>query len=194
MVRMAVESNGADSSTKTTSSTNGREEVLQRSNDNDWSSSSATTASCSGGLCVGMKDGPHEGGPSSYPISWNKSLLRGTAVRSTMTVPDLPSATDGITYYIWTDIFFGDGGSLGRMNQLVPQLLLGKALDGSTGSPRYAPEWGPRHDRWMFGAHYFFEIYNVTTDNTDAHAAYGNLHPANPGGSPVDGIPIAGRR
>ena len=82
------------------------------------STSSNTGSSCSGGLCLGMKNGPHEGGNASYPVSWDKNLLRGITIRSTMTVPSLPSLTDGITYYIWTDAFFGDGG-LGRMNQLV---------------------------------------------------------------------------
>ena len=127
-----------------------------------------------------MKNGPHENGPASYPTSWNPHLLRGTTIRSTMTVPSLPTSTDGITYYIWTDVFFGDAG-YGRMNQLVPQLLLGKALDGSSGSPNYQPNWGPHHDTWMFGSHYFFEIYNTTTDNVDAHAAYGELHPVDAG-------------
>jgi hypothetical protein len=43
--------------------------------------------------------------------------------------------------YIWTDIFFGDM-SYGRMNQFVPQLILGNALDGSSGAPAYKPKWG----------------------------------------------------
>lgn len=129
---------------------------------------------------MGMKGGPHEGGPASYPVSWQKHLLTGTTIRSRMIVPDLPAQTDGITYYIWTDVFFGDAG-LGRMNQLVPQLILGKALDGSSGPPDYKPQWGARHENWMFGSHYFFEIYNVTTESVDAHAAYGQLHPVEAG-------------
>ena len=116
-------------------------------------------ASCAGGLCVGMKNGPHEGGNASYPVSWDRQLLQGTTVFSSMTVPELPQKTDGITYYLWTDIFFGDSGA-GKMNQLVPQLILGKALDGSSGPPNYLPLWGDRHDTWSFGAHYFFETYN----------------------------------
>ena len=63
-------------------------------------------ANCSGGLCVGMHGGPHEGGPASYPVG---SAATGfTRVSSTMTVPELPQKLDGICYYIWTDIFFGD--------------------------------------------------------------------------------------
>lgn len=129
---------------------------------------------------MGMKNGPHEGGNASYPVAWDRHRLKGTTVQSSMTVPALPQETDGITYYIWTDIFFGDAG-MGRMNQLVPQLLLGKALDGSSGPPDFIPKWGDRHDRWSFGAHYFFEIYNNSTGEVDAHAAYGELYPVEPG-------------
>lgn len=44
--------------------------------------------------------------------------------------------------------------SYGRMNQLVPQLILGNALDGSSGPPEYNPHYGT-HLTWEFGAHYF---------------------------------------
>jgi hypothetical protein len=54
---------------------------------------------CSGGLCVGMHGGPHEGGPASYPVGSAEAGF--TSVRSTMTVPDLPKKLDGICYYIW---------------------------------------------------------------------------------------------
>ena len=77
----------------------------------------ANDAPCSGGLCVGMHDGPHEGGPASYPVG--DAATGFTTVSSTMTVPAMPEKLDGITYYIWTDIFFGDM-SLGRMNQVTP--------------------------------------------------------------------------
>ena len=137
----------------------------------------ANDAPCSGGLCVGMHDGPHEGGPASYPVG--DAATGFTTVSSTMTVPAMPEELDGITYYIWTDIFFGDM-SLGRMNQFVPQLLLGSVLDASTGAPLYAPSWHTHHN-WTFGAHYFFETHNATTNATDAHAAYGPLFPASPG-------------
>lgn len=36
--------------------------------------------SCDGGLCVGMTDGPHQGGNASYPIAWNGTA--GTRVHS----------------------------------------------------------------------------------------------------------------
>jgi hypothetical protein len=134
-------------------------------------------SSCAGGLCVGMKNGPHKGGNASYPIAWNGTA--GTYLESHMTVPELPEEQDGITYYIWTDMFFGDG-SLGRMNQLVPQLLLGDVLDGSSGPPEYTPLWH-NHRTWTFGAHYFFETLNISTMKVDSHAAYGELFPAYPG-------------
>ena len=60
-----------------------------------------TNTSCSGGLCVGMHDGPHEGGSSAYPVK-PVSVDTATKVSSTMTVPDYPEDLSGITYYIWT--------------------------------------------------------------------------------------------
>ncbi len=48
------------------------------------------------------------------------------------------------------------------MNQFVPQLILGSALDGSSGPPAYTPHWG-EHATWAFGAHYFFETFNETS-------------------------------
>ena len=134
-------------------------------------------STCAGGLCVGMHNGPHEGGPAAYPAGSAKDGF--LSVYSTMTVPGLPAKMDGICYYIWTDIFFGDVG-FGRMNQIVPQLVLGEALDGSSGPPLYKPHWG-KHLSWSFGAHYFFEVFNATSNQTEGHAAYGSLFPAQPG-------------
>ena len=57
------------------------------------------------------------------------------------------------------------------MNQFVPQLILGNALDGTSGPPDYKPHWG-HHETYMFGAHYFFEHTN------GSGAAYGKLFPA----------------
>jgi len=62
----------------------------------------------------------------------------------------------------------------------VPQLILGNALDGSSGAPDYKPKWG-EHKTWMFGAHYFFEINNQTTGQAEGKAAYGKLFPAKSG-------------
>jgi hypothetical protein len=45
----------------------------------------ATADACSGGLCLGMHDGPHEGGPASYPVAWGADGF-GTSLNSTMTV------------------------------------------------------------------------------------------------------------
>ena len=60
---------------------------------------SAGNSTCSGGLCVGMHAGPHEGGPASYP-SGNASV-GFTRVSSTMTVPVQPEKIDGITCKDW---------------------------------------------------------------------------------------------
>ena len=59
----------------------------------------AGNSTCSGGLCVGMHAGPHEGGPASYP-SGNASV-GFTRVSSTMTVPVQPEKIDGITCKGW---------------------------------------------------------------------------------------------
>ncbi len=140
--------------------------------------------SCAGGICVGMANGPHQGGNASYPLLWNGTA--GTKMESYLTVPKYPrglhtrSDFSKITYYIWTDIFFGDE-SLGRMNQLVPQLILGRALDGSSGVPDFDPQWREVHTKWTFGAHYFFEVWNPSTNTTEAHAAYGELFATDPG-------------
>lgn len=56
----------------------------------------------------------------------------------------------------------------------MPQLILGSALDGSSGPPNYDPHYGT-HDTWAFGAHYFFEIFDGT--QVQAKAAYGTLYP-----------------
>ena len=66
------------------------------------------------------------------------------------------------------------------MNQFVPQLILGNALDGSGGPPAYAPKWG-EHRTWSFGAHYFFETLNATTQQVQSHAAYGDMFEARAG-------------
>ena len=125
-----------------------------------------------------MTGGPHEGGNASYPVSFDGST--GTIVNSTMTVPDYPRQIDDITYYLWTDVFFGDGPG-GMMNQFVPQLLLGDVLYGSSGPPTYRPVWKSNLTTWMFGSHYFFEIHDENTKQSGAHAAYGPLYPTHPG-------------
>jgi hypothetical protein len=132
----------------------------------------APPAGCGGGLCVGMHGGPHEGGPASYPAG--SAATGWTSLYATMRVPALPMNESGICYYLWTDLFMGDM-SWGRMNQFVPQLILGDALDGSSGPPDYVPHYG-HHSTWSFGAHYFFEIFDG--QNVDAKAAYGELFPA----------------
>ena len=58
--------------------------------------------------------------------------------------------------------------------------MLGSVLDSSSGAPEYSPHWHS-HATYVFAAHYFFELFNETTNETDAHAAYGDLFPAEPG-------------
>ena len=141
---------------------------------------------CRGGLCLGQVNGPHwhdwhnDTGNASYPVGTPAAGF--THFSSTMTVPEYPKNKSGICYYIWTDIFFGDVGN-GRMNQFVPQLILGNALDGTSGPPDYTPHWG-RHETYKFGAHYFFEHVN------GSGAAYGKLFDAYVGESDHPGLTL----
>mmetsp|Transcript_7495 Transcript_7495/g.18221 ORF Transcript_7495/g.18221 Transcript_7495/m.18221 type:complete len:209 (+) Transcript_7495:401-1027(+) len=66
------------------------------------------------------------------------------------------------------------------MNQFVPQLMLGEPLDGSSGPPNYLPKWH-NHSTWCFGAQYFFEVFNNTSNRTEAHAVTGKTYPCKPG-------------
>jgi hypothetical protein len=143
-------------------------------------SDSSPASSCAGGICIGMVHGPHEGGNASYPVAWNGKA--GTTVHARMTVPGLPAKNDGITYYIWTDVFFGDA-SLGRMNQFVPQLMFGNVLDESSGPPNYRPKFHDHNETWVFGAHYYFQTYSFLKNASESHAAYGPLFPTWPGES-----------
>lgn len=137
-----------------------------------------TSTSCAGGICIGMQNGPHEGGNASYPVAWNGQA--GTTVRANMTVPGLPEKNHGITYYIWTDVFFGDA-SLGRMNQFVPQLMFGNVLDESSGPPNYRPKFHDHNETWVFGAHYYFQTFDQVKNSSVSHAAYGPLFSTWPG-------------
>ena len=132
------------------------------------------SSECGGGLCLGMHGGPHEGGPASYVVG--NASTGFTSMHATMTVPGLPKKTDGLCFYIWTDMYFGHM-SQGRMTQFVPQLLLGDCLSGSTGYPHYDPTYSFT-PTWEFAAHYFFEIFDPPSNQTIAKAAYGNKYPA----------------
>ena len=74
----------------------------------------------------------------------------------------------------------GPPGTDARMNQFVPQLMLGEPLDGSSGPPLYKPLWHS-HKTWVFGAQYFFELYNETSNKTEGHAATGVTYPCKEG-------------
>eukprot|EP01079_Euglenida_sp_SAG-EU17-18_P002094 gene2095-3050_t len=115
---------------------------------------------CKGGLCAGM---------AHYPV--------GTGVHfySEFDVPGLPAKVDGITDFIYFNIFFGNPkGGDGKMNQFVPQLMLGNPLCNSTGPPDYKPLWH-HQDTWVIGSQYFFEVFNETANRTEGHAATGDL-------------------
>merc|ERR1719272_2621966 len=97
-----------------------------------------------------------------------------------MNVPGYPKKMDGITYFIYFNIFFSGKGH-GRMNQFVPQLMLGNPLCNSSGPPDYKPQW-QNHRSWVFGSQYFMEINNTKTNKTaEGHAATGDLFPAKQG-------------
>lgn len=115
---------------------------------------------------------------AAYPVAPNGTGR--THFYSEFDVPEMPRKLDGITYYIYFNIFFDGTKPHGLMNQFVSQLILGEALDGSTGPPLYRAKFGS-HASWAFGSHYFFDIVNATSDASEAHAAYGALHPARAG-------------
>ena len=62
------------------------------------------------------------------------------------------------------------------MNQFVPQLMLGSALSGSSGPPDFRPQFN-HHRSWVFGAQYFFEIWDHATNQSVAKAATGETFP-----------------
>jgi len=119
----------------------------------------ANVGHCAGGLCAGL---------AHYPVG------PGNRFYAEFDVPKLPEDVDtSLTFYIYFNIFFGDVKP-GKMNQFVPQLMLGEPLCDSSGPPLYKPIWHP-HSTWVFGSQYFFEIFNDTSNQTEGHAATGDL-------------------
>jgi hypothetical protein len=117
---------------------------------------------CHGGPCGGM---------AHYPTA------PGIAYYAEFDVPGMPKKMDGICYYIYFNIFFSGKGH-GRMNQFVPQLMLGNSLTSSSGPPAYKPKW-VHHDSWVFSSQYFMEINNTKSGNAaEGHAATGEAYPA----------------
>merc|ERR1719476_253441 len=100
---------------------------------------------CKAGACAGV---------TYYPVD------PGNEWYAEFDVPRLPAKIDDITHFIYFNIFFRDSKPHGKMNQFVPQLMLGEPLCGSTGPPLYKPKW-EHHTTWIFGSQYFFEIFNV---------------------------------
>lgn len=85
------------------------------------------------------------------------------------TVPALPCSStwnsSDETYYIWGDVDFDAYGSNGydissyAYNQIVPQLMIGRAL--SSNNSAYAPSWGT-FTTWVIQAQYYWHNANGT--------------------------------
>jgi len=52
--------------------------------------------------------------------------------------------------------------------------MLGSPLSGSSNWPNYLPVWSEERT-WVFAAQYFFEIFNATSNATEAKAAAGEV-------------------
>ena len=117
-------------------------------------------ANCRVNLCSGPRN--------RYPANTNMNFY------AEYTVPPLPAEhTAQQTYYIYYNIFFGDG--YGKFNQFVPQLMLGSALTNSTNAPNYKPIFTTLNS-WYIGSQYFFALYNESASNGwTGKAATGDL-------------------
>ena len=91
--------------------------------------------------------------------------------------------SNGVNFFIYYNIFFNGGRPNGRMNQFVPQLMIGHPLCDSTNAPAYDPLWR-LETSYVFGAQYYFQIFNETTNRTDSHAATGKLFNTTTGTQP----------
>jgi hypothetical protein len=85
------------------------------------------------------------------------------------------------TVYQWGDVDFDDYGSSGSfplsnysISQIVPQLIIGNALDGNNAN--YTPSWTPQSS-WGIQAQYYW--YNPTTNTS--YAQTGSIVKVNPG-------------
>ena len=124
------------------------------------------SSACNGGFCSSV---------IQYPV-------KGTSYYAEFNVPKLPKVI-GPTFFVYYNIDWqaaGPPNTDARMNQFVPQLMLGEPLDGSTGAPLYKPIWHS-HKSWVFGAQYFFELFNETSNATEGHAATGVTYPCKEG-------------
>jgi hypothetical protein len=125
---------------------------------------------CGGHLCSGF---------AWYPVAAGG---QPTAFSARFNVPALPADIrvddPDFCHYIYFNIFFPNGAPAGAVyNQFVPQLVLGNALTGSSGPPRYSPSWG-NYSTWYFSAQYFFAL-NATAGSPPPsyHAATGAVFP-----------------
>jgi hypothetical protein len=125
---------------------------------------------CGGHLCSGFAWYPVVA--AGFPVGFS----------ATFNVPKLPAAIDvsdpSFCHYIYFNIFFPNFKPAGAVyNQFVPQLVLGNALTGSSGAPRYAPAWG-NYSSWFFSAQYFFALNSTGQPDPELHAATGPVFPA----------------
>ena len=121
---------------------------------------------CKGGVCSALVH---------YPVS-------GTSHYAEFNVPNLPLEIANC-YYIYYNIDWQPAGPpavKNAMNQFVPQLMLGNALDSSSGAPNYKPIWNNHNTSWVFSAQYFFEIFNATSNKTEPHAVTGKIFKCQP--------------
>ena len=129
-------------------------------------SSAAAPPACNGGMCSSL---------AHYSV-------RNTTSYAEFDVPKLLVKV-GPTFFIYYNIDWqaaGPKGSDARMNQFVPQLMLGNPLCDSTGPPDYKPIWHEQKT-WVFGAQYFFEIFDQAANKTQGHAATGKTYPTKEG-------------
>ena len=126
-----------------------------------------SVTSCNGGFCSSLVH---------YPIV-------GSSHYSEFNVPALPTDIANC-YYIYYNIDWQPAGPPSvkqAMNQFVPQLMLGEALDDSSNAPHYLPRWH-NHKTWVFGAQYFFALVNHSSpSNWTGHTATGELIHVKPG-------------
>ena len=126
----------------------------------------ASSSTCKGSVCSALVQ---------YPVS-------GTSHYAEFNVPRLPQEVANC-YYLYYNIDWQPAGPPSvqhAMNQFVPQLMLGNALDASSGAPLYKPIWHQQNESWIFSAQYFFEIFNSTSNKTEPHAATGNIYKCKP--------------
>ena len=102
-------------------------------------------------LCLGSHTLTYEKVPTAFAHSLRTN--RFLAITTTHHTHTTHITTQGVCQYIYFNIFFGDSKPNGRMNQFVPQLMVGESLTTSSGPPDYHPIWVD-HKSWVFSSQY----------------------------------------